>query len=276
MAIVRGAKPGTTIPPGELIDDVEKKIERVRILYSLYFQGVEKLEPALPRAEIQRLMRDLRKLNLKSTQRFRFHNLLSRFSILEEQWSRTVRKIEEGRFRPHLFRLQLHEHGQVGPSSSLKSVASALGAFSPRSTAGAGGGKRRSDLSEATGESAAFVGANLRGALTLLKPGGGDDAASSAPKPTGAQGVYAPASRSSRAPDENRLREIFDDYVAARRQTGEEIAGVTFDAIRSAVLTQVPAISEKTPCDQVDFKVVIRAGKAVLKAVPISGKTSTK
>jgi hypothetical protein len=270
VAIDRGIKPGSEKSPAELIDDAEKKIERVRVLYNLYFQGIEKLEPAMPRAEIGRLMRDLRKLSLKSGLRFRFQNLLSRFSILEEQWSRTVRKIEEGRFRPHLFRLQLHEHGQVGPSSSLKSVATALGAFSKRSAGGGGSGGTRgggggsgveSGRDAGTSGSAAGDSGNLRGALALLKPLAGNAGGEA---------------RAPKAPDENRMKQILEDYVAARRQTGEPVLDVTLDAIRSAVMKQVPEIGKKHPCDRVDFKVVIRAGKAILKAVPTSEKSPEK
>ncbi|MBI3071077.1 MAG: hypothetical protein HYY84_03015 [Deltaproteobacteria bacterium] len=269
MAIDRGAKSGTEKSPAELIDEAEKKIERVRVLYNQYFQGIEKLEPALPRAEAQRLMRDLRKLTLRSGQRFRFQNLLSRFSILEEQWSRTVRKIEEGRYRPHLFRLQLHEHGQVGPSSSRKSVASALGAFSKRAPGA-------SPQTSESNERARDEGGNLRGALSLLKPLVGKNGAGSETLVRESGEASKGGARSAKGPDENRMKQIFDDYVAARRQTGESVTDVSLEGIRSAVLKQVPAISEKLPCDEVDFKVVIRAGKAVLKAVPVVGKGTAK
>ena len=67
--------------------------------------------------------------------------------------------------------------------------------------------------------------------------------------------------------DEN-LRRLYHTYLRAREQCGESIAGLTFDSIASKIRQQVPQLLEKHKARSVEFKVVIKGGKAVLKAVP--------
>ena len=54
----------------------------------------------------------------------------------------------------------------------------------------------------------------------------------------------------------------------ARQRTGEPIDGLSFDAIASKIRAQVPVLMQKHNAKRVEFKVVIKGGKAVLKAVP--------
>ena len=65
------------------------------------------------------------------------------------------------------------------------------------------------------------------------------------------------------------MRQVFDDYVAARRQCGENVEGIRFDKVRATLLREAPKIAEKNRVAEVDFQVVIREGRAILKAVPV-------
>jgi hypothetical protein len=67
--------------------------------------------------------------------------------------------------------------------------------------------------------------------------------------------------------DEN-LRRLYHTYLRAREQWGESIAGLTYDSIASRIRRQVPELLEKHNARSVEFKVVIKGGRAVLKAVP--------
>ncbi len=69
--------------------------------------------------------------------------------------------------------------------------------------------------------------------------------------------------------DEN-LRRLYHTYLRAREQCGESIAGLSFDSVASKIRSQVPTLLEKHKARSVEFKVVIKGGKAVLKAVPKS------
>lgn len=67
---------------------------------------------------------------------------------------------------------------------------------------------------------------------------------------------------------DDKLRRLFDTYLVARKRTGEPTEGITFEAIAERIRAQVPTLMEKHRAKSVEFKVVIKAGKAVLKAIP--------
>lgn len=69
---------------------------------------------------------------------------------------------------------------------------------------------------------------------------------------------------------DDKLRRLFDTYLVARKRTGEPTEGITFEAIAERIRAQVPTLMEKHKAKSVEFKVVIKAGKAVLKAIPHS------
>jgi hypothetical protein len=67
---------------------------------------------------------------------------------------------------------------------------------------------------------------------------------------------------------DDKLRKLYETYVTARQRTGESVAGLTFDAVASKIRSQVPELLSKHKASNVEFKVVIKGGKAILKAVP--------
>jgi hypothetical protein len=84
----------------------------------------------------------------------------------------------------------------------------------------------------------------------------GDSAASRhAPAPSGA------------ISDAN-LRRLYDTYLMARQRTGESTVGLSFDSLASRIRSQVPELMQKHRAKNIEFKVVIKGGKAILKAVP--------
>lgn len=79
-------------------------------------------------------------------------------------------------------------------------------------------------------------------------------------------------SRPSRKPavglsDEN-VDAIYNAYVMAKRRCKENVKGLTKDALASSLKKQIPTIQKQYKCKTVEFKVVIKGGKAILKAVP--------
>ncbi len=64
------------------------------------------------------------------------------------------------------------------------------------------------------------------------------------------------------------LRRLYDTYLVARRRCGEATDGISFDSVASRIRAQVPQLMEKHKAKNIEFKVVIKGGKAVLKAVP--------
>jgi hypothetical protein len=61
---------------------------------------------------------------------------------------------------------------------------------------------------------------------------------------------------------------IYNAYMVAKRRCKENTKGLTRDALATSLRKQIPAIQKQYKCKTVEFKVVIKGGKAVLKAVP--------
>ena len=69
-------------------------------------------------------------------------------------------------------------------------------------------------------------------------------------------------------PGETDLRQLHQSYVAARKSTNESVVG--YDAMVSSLAKQVPVILEKYKCKSVEFRVVQKDGKTLLKAFPMN------
>ena len=67
---------------------------------------------------------------------------------------------------------------------------------------------------------------------------------------------------------EEKLRKLYDTYLIARQRCGETTAGVSFESVASRIRAQVPQLMNKHKAKNIEFKVVIKGGKAVLKAIP--------
>lgn len=67
---------------------------------------------------------------------------------------------------------------------------------------------------------------------------------------------------------EREFRSVYDQLIAARRQTGQSTE-VSFDSIKENLKRQTRMIKSKYKCDSVQFRVEIQDGKPKMKAVPI-------
>jgi hypothetical protein len=67
---------------------------------------------------------------------------------------------------------------------------------------------------------------------------------------------------------EDKLRRLYDTYLVARQRCGESTDGISYDAVASRIRSQVPQLMQKHKAKNIEFKVVIKGGKAVLKAIP--------
>lgn len=77
----------------------------------------------------------------------------------------------------------------------------------------------------------------------------------------------AAAPSAPQIPDDH-LRRLYDTYLVARKRCGEPTDGLSYESLASRIRAQVPELMQKHKARNIEFKVVIKAGKAVLKAVP--------
>ncbi|WP_305037477.1 MXAN_5187 C-terminal domain-containing protein, partial [Anaeromyxobacter sp. SG26] len=67
---------------------------------------------------------------------------------------------------------------------------------------------------------------------------------------------------------EAQLRALYEAYVAAKKQCNEDVSRLTYEAVARSVAKQVPELMTRFKARSVDFKVEVKDGRAVLKAIP--------
>lgn len=93
-----------------VLNDLERKIERLRVAYEQYFLGIEKVVPLQRQKAIVRIIYRLQQAKLRGAQgKFRFNSLMQRFNAHKAYWNRTVREIEEGKYKRQTFRQKQRE-----------------------------------------------------------------------------------------------------------------------------------------------------------------------
>lgn len=83
----------------QALEELESRIERLKALYEQYFMGIEKLEPLVPRKDVDRRIQILRREQVRNTaQRFKFQTLVQRYNSFQQYWARVAREIENGTY----------------------------------------------------------------------------------------------------------------------------------------------------------------------------------
>jgi hypothetical protein len=90
--------------------------------------------------------------------------------------------------------------------------------------------------------------------------------AGTGPRP--AMPVRPPTAGSASDLSDDKLKTVYDAYVAAKRRNKEDTSKMSYDSIAASLRKQVPELMKQHGAKAVEFKVVIKDGKAVLKAVP--------
>ncbi|MBZ4420804.1 MXAN_5187 C-terminal domain-containing protein [Myxococcus sp. RHSTA-1-4] len=102
-------------------------------------------------------------------------------------------------------------------------------------------------------------------ARPLVPPG----AAARTPTPgVAAAPPRPPAAAGSGGMSDDKLRAVYDAYVTAKRRCQEDTSKLSFESVAATLRKQVPELLKQHNAKAVEFKVVIKDGKASLKAVP--------
>ncbi|MCP4038026.1 MAG: hypothetical protein GY733_13890 [bacterium] len=89
---------------------IDVKLKALRRDYEQYFLGARPREPANLRAELQKTMIRLASGVIKNTgERFRFNTINSQFLTYKRHWDDTLRKMEGGTYKRHVFKANLHD-----------------------------------------------------------------------------------------------------------------------------------------------------------------------
>ena len=90
----------------ESLDELDKTLDRLKVLYEQYFLGIQKQAPSYIHTDVERKIRELTQLNIRNTGlRYRFNTLQQKFGSYNSYWRRTLRQIEHGTYTRNLSKI---------------------------------------------------------------------------------------------------------------------------------------------------------------------------
>ncbi len=91
----------------ELLNGLDRLLDRTKVLYEQYFMGIQKLAPLQLHRDAERKVRELMQAQIRNTAlRFRLTTLSQKFGAYSTYWKRTLREIEQGRYVRDLARVK--------------------------------------------------------------------------------------------------------------------------------------------------------------------------
>jgi hypothetical protein len=231
------------------LEDIERKLDRLRSLYDSFFMGTERTPPNVPRRELNRLILEMQQAPIANAMlRFRFQSVLQRWVMLTTYWNRTMREIEAGTYSRDLAKANRHmaARGTVLSEEDARRLgipASRVKAFVDRQQ-------------------------KLGGARATAS----SRAASSAPP--AAESPASPAPTAAAAPADvlpglgaGDLEAFYAKFVQAHQSTAGAVPKVTLEQMRAKLRNELPKIVGDG--GRVALDVEIEGGKVRLKARPI-------
>ncbi|MDP2340011.1 MAG: MXAN_5187 C-terminal domain-containing protein [Deltaproteobacteria bacterium] len=256
------------------LDDLEKGAEGIRREFDQFFMGLQRRAPTTTQAQFAGQMRKIKEEELgdwNTQDRFRFNQIHQRFVSMERIWARTMKQIEDGTYKRDKMKQGLRKKAE---EEAKKANGTQVGE-SPDLTQQRAPSQQADALDSIDVDMGSFDEDSMPG----LAPPNGAPAAprpvAPRPAPVAAKPV-APSSPSSSSsggagpaggPSDVQLQKLYKVYMDAKKRTGEA-SNLSFEALRAQIAKQVPTIRQKHNCEAVDFKVVLKDGKAMLKAIP--------
>ena len=284
-----------------MLSDTEVQLSRIKHLYEQWFQGIERIEPQIPRKQFDRALHELRKVKPRNTAlRFRFQTLIQRYTTLQTYWRRIGRQIEEGTYRRDLLRARRRREAsraereqerqggsnsplELDPSSDVNMdelIADASNRMDELLTAPEPSSKVATldvDASKATPPEEPAPRARPASAQQAEQAAvrfGKPQSRRPIPKREKSSPVMTPSRRApppiaarSKGPGEARMRQIYDSYVEAKRSNNERTDKIDYETVAKSLKKMVPKLDRKHKGKRVDFKVVVKDGKVGIKPV---------
>jgi hypothetical protein len=227
-------------------DELDEELAELRAKYEQYFLGIERSAPNRQHQDLARRIKTIKSAFVQgSGLKFKIQSLHARYLAYERLWMRTTNEMERGVYKRDLFKARLHS--QERQARQKKAPPLTAGAATPGAEAQA----------QAPGQAPA---AAQKPASPRPGPEGGAAAVArpASPPPVGSAGGLS----------ESRIKAIFDDYVRVKRECQEDVSRVSLDSMAASLRKQVPELLKRHNAKEVDFKVIIKDGKAALRAIP--------
>ncbi len=290
------------------LTELTQKLERVRILYEQFFLGTERQPPTQAHKQVVRLVYQLQRAKLRgAAQKFRFQSLMQRYSSHKAYWSRTLREIEEGRYKRQTVRAESRAERRQRSSeeddAGELTIADYLAIRTVKDMEGEDAAarveeERRKARQKEANAAADFLNDLKAGRVKTEVPRGVAQPSKPAPDVRGmsAEDIAKKADQlkemrrrmkggeeaiqrrraaaaqnrgEAPAPRPDADRVVYDRLVDAKRSLNQDTSALSFDAVRNSLAKQRDKVREKHQCARVDFDVVVKDGKAFLKPIPV-------
>lgn len=239
--------------------EVDEDIGALRNLYEQYFLGLERKPPVMQHDRLRKRLLKLRNGNTRSTVlKFRIGSLDQKFKTYERMWERTLKEIENGTYHRDIAKLRRRAAQAQGPASAKQGAP--VAAQDPAAPTSSAEAEPQTGAARPEATTLAPQAAPLPPQTTVpLRP---------ATQPPGARPSTPPQGAAAANLSDAKVKAIYDAYITAKRRCQEDTSKLTLDQVASSLRKQVPELLKKHNATDVDFKVVIKDGKAVLRAVP--------
>ncbi len=259
---------------------IEAELAELRAAYEQYFLGVERHPPNARHDALKRRMQELKGLFVRQTAvKFRIQTVSARLTTFERLWDRSLKEIEAGTYRRDLSRAKRHQKErelgkQKKPAETPEELdlsdldddldsAIAAATSTPRPANGTGPSAMVPPPPPSVPPAKPTV-----PVMPVLTPPSVRPVAL-APSPPVRPVVTPPfAAPVASGLTDQKIKAIYDAYVMAKRRCGEDTKGLTLDSVASTLRKQVPELMKQHQAKSVEFKVVIKDGRAVLRALP--------
>lgn len=219
------------------LDELEEAIELLKVAYERYFNGVDRVPPTRDHDDVKRAVRVMMTQRIGTTAlRFRMQGLKARLVTYEQYWTRILLQIEKGTFKRILAvssrrELELRRAPREGEGEGEAPQGEAPPKVEPPSAT-----QRSRD----------------------------DDAI---PRRREVARAPSPPTRSGLPDgvDAGEVRELFKQFVAAKKALGESTAGLTYAKLLDKVSRELPGLRDKHGAD-IRFEVATEGGKVRLRA----------
>jgi hypothetical protein len=284
-----------------LMSDAEVQLSRIKHLYEQWFQGIERIEPQIPRKQFDRMLHELRKQSPRNTAlRFRFQTLIQRYTTLQTYWRRIGRQIEEGTYRRDLLRARRRrDAARAERAEEKRRRTSNPLELDPNADVNldeliADASDRMDELlktPEPSAQAARPAEEDTTTTLQNLRAQNAGPAAASKSEPpmatfarprpkrpaprretpntmaTPKRREPPPITARSKGPGEARMRQIYESYVEAKRGNNERTDKIDYETVAKSLKKMVPKLDRKHKGKRIDFKVVVKDGKVGIKPV---------
>lgn len=234
---------------------LETQIAELRAAYEQFFLGIERRPPTQRHREVTEAMAKLRGTFVRHTlANFRVQAVQQKLTTWERLWTRTLQEIENGTYARDLRKLARRK----GAAAREERPAEASANEPPP--------RDRDDFSIDEDELAPEEEAALRSGAAFERP---PQPVPVAPKPTPPAPTRAPAPVPGiGGVSEDKLRAVYDALVKAKRRCNEDTSKMSYEQVAGSLRKQVPELMQRAGATSVEFKVVIKDGKAILRAIP--------